>query len=322
MRRPGAFEAAGHRVAADAAGLVIHPAETLLFDIRTLRGRAEVGRAALAVRLADGMAAGRQRDGFLVVHRHAGESHAYILGRLERVGLAVDAFGVYVDQAHHHGGEGVFQIAFAGIAAALAAARGQPFLLGTPVGVLLGMPDVFAAEAETEGLQAHRLVGQGAGQEDQVGPADLVAVLLLDRPEQATRLVQVGVVGPGVDRRETLVARAAAATAVGDAVGARRVPGHADHQAAVVAPVGRPPVLAVGHQRLDIFLERLDVELLEFLAIVEARAQRVGLRVVLVQDVQVQGLGPPVHVGHIGRGHTAVHDGTFACVAHGDSPFA
>ena len=178
------------------------------------------------------------------------------------------------------------------------------------------MPDVLAAEAEAEGLQAHRLIGHGAGQDDQVGPADLVAVLLLDRPEQAARLVEVGVVRPGIERREALVARAAAAAAVGDAIGARRVPGHADHQAAVVAPVGRPPVLAVGHQRLEVLLERLDVELLEFFAIVEVGAQRVGLGVVLVQDVEVQRLGPPVHVRTLSRRHAAVHDGAFAFVAH------
>jgi hypothetical protein len=133
------------------------------------------------------------------------------------------------------------------------------------------MPDVLAAEGEAEGLQAHRLVGHVAGEDDQVGPAELVAVLLLDRPQQAARLVEVGVVRPGVDRREALVAGAGAAAAVGDAVGAGRVPGHADHQAAVVAPVGRPPVLAVGHQRLEVFLQRRDVELLEFFAIVEVR---------------------------------------------------
>jgi hypothetical protein len=102
-------------------------------------------------------------------------------------------------------------------------------------------------------FRAHRLVGDVAGQDDQVGPAELVAVFLLDRPQQAARLVEVAVVRPGVERRETLVAGAAAAAAVGDAVGARGMPGHADHQAAVVAPVGRPPVLAVGHQGVQVF---------------------------------------------------------------------
>jgi hypothetical protein len=71
------------------------------------------------------------------------------------------------------------------------------------------MPDVLAAAAEAEGLQPHRLIGDVAGEDDQVGPADLVAVLLLDRPQQAARLVEVDVVRPGVERREALVAGAA-----------------------------------------------------------------------------------------------------------------
>jgi hypothetical protein len=87
--------------------------------------------------------------------------------------------------------------------------------------------------------------------------------------------------------------------------------GHADHQAAVVAPVGRPPGLAVGHQRGQVLLERGDVELPDFLAVVEA-GQRIGLAVVLVQDVEVEGFGPPVHLRHACRGDAAMHDGALA----------
>jgi hypothetical protein len=44
-----------------------------------------------AVGLAEGVAAGDQRDGLLVVHRHAGEGLADVARRCERVGLAVRA---------------------------------------------------------------------------------------------------------------------------------------------------------------------------------------------------------------------------------------
>jgi hypothetical protein len=54
----------------------------------------------------------------------------------------------------------------------------------------------------------------------------------------------------------------AAATAIGEAVGPGGVPGEADHQAAVMAVIGRPPVLALGHQRLDVGLHGLEVEVL------------------------------------------------------------
>ena len=101
-------------------------------------------------------------------------------------------------------------------------------LLGPPVDVLIRLPDVLATAAEAEGLEAHRFERDVAGEDQQVGPRDLTAVLLLDRPEQATRLVQVDVVRPAVERREALLAAPAAAAAVADAVGAGAVPRHAD----------------------------------------------------------------------------------------------
>ena len=317
MRRPRAFDTARHRVAADAARGVVLPAEALFFQFSALGGRAEVGGATVAVRLADRVAAACQGNGFLVVHGHAGKGDAYIVGCLQRVGFAVHAFRVNVDEAHHHGSQRIFQITFAGVAAACAAAGGEPFLFRAPVGVLFGMPDVFAPERKTEGFQSHRFVGHIPREDDQVGPGKLVAVFLLDRPEQATGLVEVGVVRPRIKRRETLVAGAATTTTIGDAIGACRVPGHADHQAAVVAPVSRPPGLAVGHQRLEILLECFDVEFLDLFPIVETSTHWVGLAVVLMQNVQTEGLRPPVHVRHAGRCRAAVHHRTlpWRCVA-------
>jgi hypothetical protein len=108
---------------------------------------------------------------------------------------------------------------------------------------VVGFPYVGAATGEAEGLEAHGFERDVAGEDDQVGPRNLAAVLLLDRPQQAARLVQAHVVGPAVERREALLAAPCAAPAVTDAVGAGAVPGHADEEAAVVAEVGRPPVL-------------------------------------------------------------------------------
>ncbi len=51
--------------------------------------------------------------------------------------------------------------------------------------------------------------------------------------------------------------------AVGDAVGAGRVPRHADEERAVVAVVGRPPVLRRRHHLLDVGAQRVEVELRE-----------------------------------------------------------
>ena len=248
---------------------MIHPAETSLFQRGSLRVRAEVGRVSVAVRLADGVTTSGERYRLLVVHRHASKGLAHHLRCLQRVRLAIHTLGVYVDQTHLHGRERVFQRAgIVHIRVALIAS-GQPLLFGAPVDVLLWVPDVFAAEGKAEGLQAHRLVRNVSSKNHQVGPAELVAVLLFDWPQQAASLVEIDVVGPGVERGKTLIAGATATAAVCSAVGASRVPGHANHEAAVVAPVGRPPSLAVGHEFSEVSLQLFNVEGLDRVAVVE-----------------------------------------------------
>ena len=78
-----------------------------------------------------------------------------------------------------------------------------------------------------------------------------------------------------------------------------------------MTPVGGPPVLAVGHKRPKILLKGVDVQALHGLAVVKV-LQRVGLGVVLVKNVQVQGIGPPGH-GCAGLvGVAAVHHGALS----------
>ena len=111
-RGPGDFEAAGDRVAALAGAEAVAPAEALRLEAGRLRARRRrVEAGAGAVRLAEGVAAGDQRDGLLVVHRHAAEGLADVVRRGDRVGIAVGAFGVDVDEAHLHGGERVLEVA-------------------------------------------------------------------------------------------------------------------------------------------------------------------------------------------------------------------
>ena len=221
VRRPRALDAARHAVASNAALRLVDPAEPLLLEVGRFGIRPQQARIAIAVAFTDRVAAGGQGDGFLVVHCHALERYAYVMGRLQRIGLAVDAFRIHVDQAHHHSGQRVFQITFAGITTALTAARSEPFLLRAPVRVRFRMPDVLPAKRESVGLQAHRLVGYRAGEQDQIRPADPVAVFLLDRPQQATRLVEVDVIGPRVDRGKALITLATTTAAIGDAISAR-----------------------------------------------------------------------------------------------------
>jgi hypothetical protein len=47
------------------------------------------------------------------------------------------------------------------------------------------------------------------------------------------------------------------------------LPGHADELRAVVAEVGRPPVLRVGHQGAQVAFDGFIVQLLESLGVVE-----------------------------------------------------
>ena len=128
-----------------------------------------------------------------------------------RVRLALRALRVDVDQAHGDRAERALEVERVLAAVALVA---EPGVLRTPED-LVGLPDVRAAEGEAEGLEAHVVVGDVAGEHQQVGPGQAAAVLLLDRQQQAAGLVEVGVVRPAVERGEALGAFTAAAAAVG-----------------------------------------------------------------------------------------------------------
>ena len=69
---------------------------------------------------------------------------------------------------------------------------------------------------------------------------------------------------------------AATAPAVGDAVRAGGMPRHPDEERPVVAVVGRPPVLRRRHHLDEVLLQRVDVEGLELLGVVEVLAHRIG----------------------------------------------
>ena len=280
---PGDFETAGDGVRSPARLVAALPAEPLLFQVAALRFAADMlvgGRRTMG--LAEGMATGDERHGLLVVHRHAAERLADVPRGGDRIGVAVRAFRVHVDEAHLHGAEGIGELAVAAVALV---AEPRPFR--SPVD-LLGLPDVLTAAGETEGLEAHRLQGHVAGEDHQVGPGDLPPVLLLDRPEEPARLVDVGVVGPAAERREAYLARARAAAAVVDAVGAGAVPRHADEQPAVVAEVGRPPVLRGRHQLREVLLHGGEIEGLELGGVVEVLVHRIAGRVVPVQDREIR----------------------------------
>ncbi len=288
--RPGAFQPAGDGVAAYSGAEAVPPAEALLLQRRALGLGADVRFERRTVGLAERVPAGDERDRLLVVHGHAPERLADVPGSGERVRVAVRPLRVHVDQAHLDGAEGFRQLTVAAVALVP-----EPRALRAPVDDL-GLPHVLAPAAEAEGLEPHRLKRAVAREHHQVGPGDLPAVLLLDRPEQPARLVEARVVRPAVEGREALLARAGAAAAVLDAVRARAVPRHPDEQWPVVAVVGRPPVLRRRHHRLDVPLQGLEVDGLELLGVVEVLAHGVGHGRVLLELPQVQLIRPPVSV--------------------------
>ncbi len=205
-RRPGALDARGGGVHAVPGLERVLPAEALVLDRAALGLGSHHGRIARAVRLAERVPAGDQGDGLLVVHRHAGEGVADVVRASLRVGLAVRPLGIDVDQPHLHRRERVLEEAAQAVPALVVAVvfEAEPLVLHAPVDVLLGLEDVLTPAGEAEGLKAHRLLRDVARQDEQVGPADRVAVFPLDRPEQAPRLVEVAVVRPRVKRGEAL----------------------------------------------------------------------------------------------------------------------
>ena len=271
-RAPGDFRTAGDRVFAFARAEPALPAKALFLDQRSFRFGTHQRRIARAVSLAEAVSAGDERNRLLVVHRHALEGLANVDGGGNRIWLEVRPIRIDVDEAHVHGSQRILEIADAAVALVAMRIREPSFLLA-PVDGLVGLPHVGATAAEAEGLEAHRLERDIAGEDHEVGPGDPPAVFLLDRPQEPARLVEARVVRPGVERREALLAGAAAAVA--DAIGAGGVPRHANEEPPVVAEIRRPPVLAVRHQRGEVFLQRREVELLEFFRIVERLAHRI-----------------------------------------------
>ena len=160
--------------------------------------------------LAEGVTASDQRDGFFVVHGHAGEGFADIVGRGDRIRIAIRSFWIHVDQTHLHRAEWILEESLIGAGPGtillvsmhlfvsyehaafgielqcpnkfgvsrfarshpliVAGITAQPGLLGAPVNVLVRFPNVLAPTSETEGLEAHRFQGDIASEDDQVGP--------------------------------------------------------------------------------------------------------------------------------------------------------
>ena len=314
--RPGDFKPTGDGVATLAAAEAALPSEALLFDRRRFGIGPDMLGIARTVRLAKGMTTGNERDGLLVIHRHPREGLTNVTRRGEWIRIAVGTLGVDIDQAHLHRSQRVFQFAIATVTLV-----GKPFLFHAPIDVFLRLPNVGTTAAETEGLEAHRIQRDIAGQNHQIGPRNFASVLFLDRPQQTTRLIEVAIVRPAVEWRKSLTTVTRTATAITGAICAGAVPSHADEERPVVSKVRRPPLLRVGHQSMQILLHRIEIKALELGAVIKTFAHRIGLGGVLMKNAQVELVGPPVAVGGAGRGgltsgNLAVIERAFGFVGH------
>src|SRR5277367_3428579 len=239
---PSDFEAAAGRVARNARAKFVLPAEALQLDVSAFRFYAHERRIASPVGLAERVSAGNQCDGLLVIHSHAGEGLSDISRRRDWIRLAVRPFRIHVDQAHLYCSERILKVTVAGVTLVR-----QPLALGAPIDDLFGFPDIFAPAAKSKRLEAHRLEGDVARENHEVGPRYFSSILLLDRPQQPARLVEVHVVRPAIERRKTLLAGASTAAAIADPIGTRAVPRHTNKKPPIMAKVGRPPILRVRH---------------------------------------------------------------------------
>src|SRR6185369_5586160 len=188
---PGTLEPACDCVVALAAAKLVLPAKTLLLQAGCFRFGTDVfGGRGSSVGLADGVTADDERNGLLVIHRHAGERLSNELRGARRVRIAPWPFWIDVDKAHMIGAERPAHLPAIGVALI-----SEPCFFGPPEN-FVGLPAVLSPKAEAEGLEAHGLISTVAGENYQIGPRDFVAVLLFYWPEQPPRLVEARIVGP------------------------------------------------------------------------------------------------------------------------------
>ena len=130
---------------------------------------------------------------FFVIHGHAPEGLTDIAGGQQGIRVAVGALRVYINKAHLNSSQGIFQLPVPRITLVF-----EPFAFRTPVDVLQGLPYIFPSSGKTKGLESHGFQGNVTRQDHQVGPRDFPPVFLFYGPYQATRLIEVGIVGPAV----------------------------------------------------------------------------------------------------------------------------
>ena len=299
VRFPGPFNARGDGVLGFAGMKGVVPTKALCMQWCTFRFCRGVGRWCGAMALAEGVTTGHQCHGFFNTHAHARKRFTHISAGGDGIRFAARTLRIDVDQAHLHGCQRLVQVSLC-----VSPIVVKPSGLAPPEHILLGLPDVDAPAGKSKGAESHRLQRHIAREDDQIGPGNGIAVFALDRPEQTSCFIEIGVVRPTVERRKSLVPMTSPTAAITCPVGPSAVPGHADEQRSVMPPISRPPILRIRHQGLQVGFQTLVIKAREGLRVVEVVSQRIGGRMVLMQDPQVDLIGPPVVVaGATGGSH-------------------
>ena len=214
------------------------PAKTLFLNAGTFRFSTNKASITGTMRLAKGMATRDKCHGFFIIHRHPRKGFTDVTGRSHRVRLAIRAFRIDIDQAHLHSGKRVFKLTVTRITLVT-----QPGVLSAPIDVFFRLEHIYASAGEAECLEAHRFQRAVAGKDHQIRPGQRITIFLLDGPQETTRLIEVRVVRPAVQRGKTQRPCTGAAAAVTSPICAGAMPCHADEEWPVMAIVCRPPLL-------------------------------------------------------------------------------
>ena len=126
----------------------------------------------------ESVSARNEGDSLFVIHRHAGEGLTDVPCCSKRVWIAIWAFWIDVNQSHLNSGQRIRKVAIASVSLVI-----EPLSFRPPIDVLFGFPDIRTPTGKSKGFEPHRLQGDISSENHQVGPRNLSAILLFDRPE-------------------------------------------------------------------------------------------------------------------------------------------
>ena len=239
------------------------------------------------MRFAEGVSASDQRYGFFVIHRHSSKCVANVFGSGKGIGIAVRALRIDVDQPHLNRCKRLLKFTLATIALVA-----EPFGFRAPIDEFC-FPIVFAAASKTKGFKTHRFHRDIAGQHHQVRPGNFRSIFLFDRPKKSARFVEIGIVGPAIERFKALLSATGTAAPIKCSISPRAMPSHANEKWSVMPVIGRPPVLRGCHYLFNVFFDLIQIERCKFLCIIEIIAKRIGFDFILPKRLQIDRVWPP-----------------------------